>query len=189
MTFWIFDQHWRLFFQFGLGRISEMPKYWGSRLWEWIIQEIYCEQGLTESHNGRTDLCPSFLLVQDSFNSLMNSFNYRLTCGGVGNACGMLDTPQTKEFLEFVRDISWTITGFYFCRDTQGGKARRKCFITSSAFSPAWADAKTAPENVSTETCTYFDLPNCGTWVTSLCQISQLLRPRGLTLEPSDGTW
>lgn len=51
----------------------------------------------------------------------------------------------------------------------------------SQEASPVWQEAWTAPENVSTDTCTYFMRPNSGKCVTSVCQISRLSRPLGLT--------
>ena len=59
-----------------------------------------------------------------------------------------------------------------------------KCLTTWIAFSPACSVAHTILEKVSMDTGTHFNLTNSGTWVTSICQISQACKPFGLTPRP-----
>ncbi|KAM8796701.1 ATPase family AAA domain-containing protein 2-like [Eudromia elegans] len=49
----------------------------------------------------------------------------------------------------------WENVGFLWV-----AKACMKCLRTSRAFSPVWQELNKAPENVSIEECTYFNVPN-----------------------------
>ncbi|RMC11873.1 hypothetical protein DUI87_11999 [Hirundo rustica rustica] len=70
-------------------------------------------------------------------------------------------------------------------------KTWMRCFITSEVFSPVWVEAKTAPEKVSTETCTYLDQPNWGGLWEQVVNGSDVLASAGISnnFGDSSGIW
>lgn len=100
----------------------------------------------------------------------------------------MLYSPLLQELIKCLGGIREPIICFDDLGDPQHREGLHQVFLSILGLSPVWAEAKTAPEKVSAETCTYFNLPNWDICVTLVCQTSQLLSPLGLISEPKDGT-
>lgn len=112
-----------------------------------------------------------------------------LSCGWMGYASRVFHTPLLKKFFKLFGFLVSPLSVLICWRTPRTEKARRKWHLVNCTFSPAWADAKTAPEKVSMETCTYFCWLNEGKCVTSVCQSWQVYNPRGLMPAEKKGTW
>lgn len=88
------------------------------------------------------------LLIKDSLECAVSPLYNRWPCWGVGNATGVFHPPLLWELFEIFGGVSRTIMCLENARVENAG---RNCEFTSLVFSPAWADANTAPESVSME--------------------------------------
>lgn len=97
-------------------------------------------------------------------------------------------TPQeSKKAFVTVEIYAGPLSVFIWEGMPRVAKACIKCLRTSRAFSPVWQEANKAPEKVSIEEWTYFNLPNSRQCVTSVCHSCRLCNPLGLTPPAIDG--
>lgn len=80
------------------------------------FRKIQYIQSFVQPHVRHCLCLPPFLFIQQGFQGVMCSLNDCLTCGRVGNAKGMSDTPLFQKLVKCFSDICWIIVYFNFLR-------------------------------------------------------------------------